>query len=121
MKIERVMLNLVFGTKWLKKEKEKLTSLTYRAARFAPAKNQKVRKKFGIKKQIIQPGSLTLIKSAPPPFWRQRIFFSVSFFRKLIIHRFLFLKLFCSSKIVNFRAFFVKFSAAQTFFELSHI
>ena len=55
-------------------------------------------------------------------FWGQKTFFPVSFFRKLIVHRFLCLKLFCSSKIVDFRAYFAKFSAAQAFltFGLPH-
>jgi len=43
---------------------------------------------------------------------------SVSFLRKLIVHRFLCLKLFCSSKIVDFRDYFVKFVAMQPFFPL---
>ena len=55
-------------------------------------------------------------RPATPPFWGQKIFFPVSFFRKLIVHRFLCLKLFCSSKIVDFRAYFVKISVAQAFF-----
>ena len=48
--------------------------------------------------------------------WDQKRFFPVSFFRKLIVHKFLCLKLFCSSKIVDFRAYFVKISVAQAFF-----
>ena len=44
------------------------------------------------------------------------IFLSVSFFRKLIVHENLYLKLFCSSKIVDFRALFAKFSAPQAYF-----
>ena len=54
----------------------------------------------------------------PPPFWKQKAFLSVSFFRKLIVHENLYLKLFCSSKIVDFRAIFVKNSAAQAYFSL---
>ena len=56
------------------------------------------------------------VRGLPPPSWDQKIFSPVPFFRKLILHRFLCLKLFCSSKIVDFRAYFVKFSAPQTFF-----
>ena len=61
--------------------------------------------------------------ASPPPFWGQIKFLSVSFFRKLIVHENLYLKLFCSSKIVDFRALFAKFSAPQAYFTwvLPHI
>ena len=49
-------------------------------------------------------------------FWRQKTFLFVSIFRKLIVHENLYLKLFCSSKIVDFRAVFSKFSAVQPYF-----
>ena len=54
--------------------------------------------------------------ASAPPFWRQKTFLSVSFFRKLIVHENLYLKLFCSSKIVDFRAIFAKNSAVQPYF-----
>ena len=52
----------------------------------------------------------------PPPFRRMKTFLYVSLFRKLIIHENLSLKLFCSSKIVDFRVVFSKISAAQPYF-----
>ena len=53
--------------------------------------------------------------SSAPPFWGQEIFFPLAFFGKLIVHKILCLKLFCSSKTADFRAIFAKFSAAHAF------
>ena len=47
-----------------------------------------------------------------------KTFLFVSFFRKLIVHENLYFKLFCSSKIVNFKAVFAKFIAVQGIFHL---
>ena len=55
----------------------------------------------------------------PSPFFGDRSnFLSVSFSWKLIVHENLYLKLFCSSKIVDFRAIFAKLSAAQAYLTL---
>ena len=46
----------------------------------------------------------------PIPFWRQKRFLSVSFVRKLIVHEYLNLKLFGSSKMVDYSVIFATFS-----------
>ena len=48
-----------------------------------------------------------------PPFWGQKRFYPVSLFWKLIKLELLYLKVFCSSKIVDFTPIFLKISAAQ--------